>query len=252
MKPASPAIHLGYLLVLWAAAVAIPVSAEEVRVRWVADGDTVRLEDGRRVRLLGIDAPETGGRDGRPQYFAREAHARLQELVLSTRVRLELEDQGQDRYGRVLAWLYLPDGRMVNEMLVAEGFAFFYHHPGQQPDLQARLLAAQRRAMAENAGFWPCILALPAPPPGWVGNRRSRRFHHPDSAHAGQISPRNRVELRTLEAAFHEGYAPARGSSPWPGAEHKEHTLCPAPGNENDPQGPSEEQASSPGTQHFL
>ncbi|TVS09405.1 MAG: nuclease [Gammaproteobacteria bacterium] len=218
MKSLKAGTHLSFLLWLALVACAIPGFAEEVRVHWIADGDTVRLEDGRRVRLLGIDAPETGGRDGRPQYYASEARARLIELVSDTPLRLQLDAQEQDRYGRVLAWLYLPDGRLVNEILVEEGFAFFYHHSGQDPAFQTRLLAAQRRAMAADAGFWPRILALPVPRSGWVGNRRSRRFHHPDSAHAGQISPRNRVVLHTIGEAFHEGYAPARGSSSWPDA----------------------------------
>ncbi|MCC5885882.1 MAG: thermonuclease family protein [Gammaproteobacteria bacterium] len=190
--------------------------AEEVRVRWVPDGDTVRLTDDRWVRLAGIDTPETGVRDGRPEYFAAEARTRLQVLTLGRS--LTLESSSTDRYGRVVGWLYDDNSQLLNEMLVAEGFATFYHHAGNDESLQQRLLQAQHRAMDAQIGFWPRILAIPAPPGGWIGNRRSRRFHHPEGPHASQIAARNRVVFKTTEEAFRAGHAPARGGFPWPEA----------------------------------
>lgn len=190
--------------------------ASEVRVRLVPDGDTLRLTDDRRVRLAGIDAPETGMRDGRPEYFAAEARARLK--ALTDRQTLTLESSHSDRYGRVIGWLYDGEGRLLNAVLVAEGLATFYHHAGNDASLQQRLLEAQHRAMDTRAGFWPRILAIPPPAEGWIGNRRSRRFHHPDTTYAGQIAARNRVVFTSTEEAFRAGHAPARGGFPWPEA----------------------------------
>ena len=201
--------------ILLAAVLLLPnAHAAEVRVRLVPDGDTVRLTDDRRVRLAGIDAPETGMQDGRPEYFAAEARVRLQ--ALTNNRPLTLESDNDDRYGRVIGWLYDNDGRLLNEVLVAEGFATFYHHAGNDASLQQRLLDAQHRAMDARAGFWARILAIPAPPEGWIGNRRSRRFHHPNSTYAGQIAARNRIVFNTTEEAFRAGHAPARGGFPWP------------------------------------
>lgn len=203
---------------LLAALLLLPIAeAAEVRVQWVPDGDTVRLTDDRWVRLAGIDAPETGARDGRVEYFAAEARARLQRLT--ARRDLSLESSGNDRHGRLVGQLYDSEGRLLNEILLAEGFATFYPHGSDDESLQQRLLDAQRRAMDAKAGFWPRILAIPAPPEGWIGNRRSRRFHHPDSPYAGQIAPRNRIVFRTTEEAYRAGHAPARGGFPWPEAE---------------------------------
>lgn len=200
-------------------AISLPVQAEDAQVRWVPDGDTIHLEDGRRVRLLGIDAPELG-RDKTPdQYYARESRDALRRLIDGRRIRLETDGQGEDRYGRLLAYVFLPDGRMANEVLVEQGLAFFYPHTHQKRDFQRRMLEAQRRAIMTRKGFWPRILALPQPLTGWVGNRRSKRFHHPESHYADRISPRNRVALQSLEQAFLEGFAPARPSSPWPDAD---------------------------------
>jgi len=190
--------------------------AQDVRVKWVPDGDTLHLQDGRSVRLLGIDAPEMG-RDGAPdQYFAREARNHLRRLVEARPLRLETDRP--DRYGRLFAVVFLPDGRMVNEILVEKGLAFFYPHANQDRKFQNAMLAAQKRAIFSRKGFWPKILSLPSPAGGWVGNRRSKRFHHPQSHYAQRISPRNKVVFISLKQAFLEGYAPARTSSPWPKA----------------------------------
>jgi len=208
------AIHTCLLLT---ALLLLPMAdAAEVRVQWVPDGDTVRLSDDRWVRLAGIDAPETGVRDGRPQYFAAEARSRLQ--TLTNRRTLTLESSSTDRHGRLVGWLYDGEGRLLNEILVVEGFAIFYHHAGDEETLQERLLQAQHQAIDARVGFWPRILAIPAPAEGWIGHRRSRRFHHPESPHGGQIAARNRVAFSSTEEAFRAGHAPARGGFPWPGA----------------------------------
>lgn len=209
------AVLVALICLFWA----MPVSASESRVQWIPDGDTIHLEDGRRVRLLGIDAPEMG-RDGGPdQYYARESRDYLRRLIDGRSIRLETDGQGPDRYGRLLAYVFLPDGRMANEVLVEQGLAFFYPHTHQDREFQQRMLEVQKRAIMARKGFWPRILSLPQPPAGWVGNRRSKRFHHPDSHYAARISPRNNVALHSLEQAFLEGYAPARISSPWPDAD---------------------------------
>ncbi|HDQ39465.1 MAG TPA: nuclease [Desulfonatronum sp.] len=199
---------------LWAAL----LHAQEARVRWVPDGDTLHLADERKVRLMGIDAPEMATDRDPEQYYARESREFLQRLVEGQEVRLETDTREQDRYGRILAYVYLPDGRMVNEVLVEQGFAFFYHHAHQDRILQKKLLEAQNRAIFARKGFWPRLLSLPQPPTGWVGNRRSKRFHDPESFHAQQVSQKNRVLFFSLEQAFREGYAPARNSFDWPEA----------------------------------
>ncbi len=107
-------------------------------VRRVVDGDTIELSDGRHVRYIGIDTPETRRRVGArwvsdPQPFGREATRRNRELVEGRRVRLELDVQTHDRYDRWLAYVYvtgagqpgLEVGKeiMVNAQLLLEGFA---------------------------------------------------------------------------------------------------------------------------------
>jgi endonuclease YncB( thermonuclease family) len=98
----------------------------------VVDGDTIHVAapDGRfsttRVRLWGIDAPELGRADlGRPaEPLAEQAAARVAELTGAGRVRLHLEPHStRDRFGRLLAYVELPDGVILNEVLLLEGLA---------------------------------------------------------------------------------------------------------------------------------
>jgi micrococcal nuclease len=100
---------------------------DEAVVRRVIDGDTIELSDGRLVRYLGIDAPEVRRKVGDqwvvdPEPFGLAATEANRQLVERRRVRLEYDAQRRDRYGRVLAYVYVED-RMVNEALVEAGYA---------------------------------------------------------------------------------------------------------------------------------
>ena len=100
---------------------------ETVLVSRVIDGDTIRLASGELVRYIGVDTPETRRRVGDrwvedPEPFGREAAEANRRWVEGKRVRLDYDVQRRDRYGRVLAYVYV-DGEMVNAKLLAEGFA---------------------------------------------------------------------------------------------------------------------------------
>ena len=100
---------------------------QEAVVRRVVDGDTIELADGRLLRYIGIDAPELRRREGmhwvmKPDPFGREAAEANKRLVEGKRVRLEYDVQTHDRYGRLLAYVYVDD-RMVNAALLEDGYA---------------------------------------------------------------------------------------------------------------------------------
>ena len=103
-----------------------PAAVSTFEVQRVVDGDTVRLKDGRRVRMIGVNAPETG-KKGRPdEPFAVAARQRLQGLVDTSggRVGVVLGREGKDRYGRTLAHLYGANGANLEAQLLAEGLGF--------------------------------------------------------------------------------------------------------------------------------
>jgi endonuclease YncB( thermonuclease family) len=120
-----------------------------VKVRDVIDGDTVILDDGRRVRYLGINAPEHG------QPYAREATNFNRRLVSGLSVRLEFDRIREDRHGRLLAYVH-RDGQLANEQLLAEGLAHVFSMPPNTRYAE-RFLQAQRKAKAAKKGFWKAL-----------------------------------------------------------------------------------------------
>ncbi len=98
----------------------------------VVDGDTIDVDipDGQyehtRIRLWGIDTPETKDPRREPMYYGAEATEFATSLTLGKQVTLYL-DQGNNtrgKYGRLLAYVQLPNGRYLNEVLLKEGFAY--------------------------------------------------------------------------------------------------------------------------------
>jgi micrococcal nuclease len=130
-----------------------------VRVSRVIDGDTVEVDlpdrgsARTRVRLIGVDAPETVHPDRPPGYFGRRASRYLRELLSGREVRLELDRcQLRDRHGRLLAYLALPDGTDVSERLIATGHGYAY--PVYRHPRLSRYRQVQKEAMAAGAGLW--------------------------------------------------------------------------------------------------
>lgn len=126
--------------------------------RWAAvehavDGDTVRLTDGTRVRLIGINTPEYEPWRAFVEPFGKEASEFTHKLVDGKAVRLEYDRERKDRYGRTLAYLYLKDGTFVNKMLIDEGLArTLYVAPNGKH--YADLKAAERAAKVARRGMW--------------------------------------------------------------------------------------------------
>jgi micrococcal nuclease len=79
-----------------------------------------------KVRLIGVDTPETKDPRKPVQYFGKEATAFTQRLVEGKRVRLEYDQQRVDKYGRTLAYVYLDDGTFVNAEIIRQGYGFAY------------------------------------------------------------------------------------------------------------------------------
>ncbi len=95
------------------------------KVAWVYDGDTLRLKDGRKIRLIGINAPEVAHHKKKGQPYGREATEKLRELLKSAnyKVRLETEQQRKDRYKRHLAHVFLADGTDLSQWMLQNGWA---------------------------------------------------------------------------------------------------------------------------------
>lgn len=131
-------------------------SGGAARVTTVIDGDTVVLDDGRQVRLVGIQAPKLalGRVDFQPWPLGEEAKAYLETLVDGKTVELRLGAQPMDRHGRVLAHLRgADDGAWLQGALLAAGLARVYTFADNR-QLAREMLALERQARADRLGLW--------------------------------------------------------------------------------------------------
>ncbi|MEK6715501.1 MAG: thermonuclease family protein [Candidatus Omnitrophota bacterium] len=137
-----------------------------VLVSYVADGDTIKLKDGSRVRLIGIDAPECHEseklfRDARRskkdiasiKKIGALSKTFTQEMLTDKRVRLEFDVEKRDKYNRLLAYVFLEDGTFVNAKIMSSGYAKVMTIPPnvKYADMFVNL---QRQAKIQKKGLW--------------------------------------------------------------------------------------------------
>lgn len=136
----------------------------------VTDGDTIRMADRRRVRLVQIDAPELEG----GECYGEQAARALQRLLpAGTRVEVQTDRalDAKDRFGRVLGYV-VKDGLNINLRLVEIGAAAPYFYRGDRGRFAGRLLAAARRARSARRGLWGACPRTPLDPEHAVATAR--------------------------------------------------------------------------------
>lgn len=116
----------------------------------VVDGDTAVLAGLGKARFIGVDTPEVYGHQ---DCFGAQASAYAKRTLQGRRVRYEIGREPRDRYGRALVYIWLPDGRFFNEMLVRQGYA---RPMTIAPNIEySRLFARQARAAQDRGrGLW--------------------------------------------------------------------------------------------------
>ena len=131
---------------------AAPPDRQPATVVSVVDGDTIWVElngEREKVRYIGIDAPETNHPTKGVQEYGAEAKAANRTLLEGKTVDLEFDVQLRDRYGRLLAYVYLADGTFVNAWLVEHGFAQVMTVP---PNVKYQDIFRKRQRDARDLG----------------------------------------------------------------------------------------------------
>jgi micrococcal nuclease len=124
----------------------------------VTDGDTIHVKiegNDETVRLIGINTPETVDPRRPVQCFGKEASNRMKELAKGKIVRLEYDNSQslRDVYGRLLAYVYLEDGEMLNRKMIAEGYAYEYTYMTPYK-YQKEFRGLQKLAQTSGRGLW--------------------------------------------------------------------------------------------------
>jgi endonuclease YncB( thermonuclease family) len=121
------------------------------------DGDTIAVNmDGHTetVRFIGVDTPETHKPNTPVQCYGPAAAAYTKNTIGSQKVRLSADPKNtdRDRYGRLLRYVYLPNGKLLNEQLILNGYGFYY--PYFPFSKKAQFAADEKLAQSENKGLW--------------------------------------------------------------------------------------------------
>ncbi len=139
---------------------------DPLTVTRAVDGDTLQLSSGEKVRLIGIDTPESSNnsklrRDAKRTgqdaseilRMGKEAAAFTRNLVQGKKVRLELDVGQRDKYGRLLAYVYLEDGTFVNAEIMKAGYAQVMTYP-PNVKYQELFLGLKKEAREKGRGLW--------------------------------------------------------------------------------------------------
>lgn len=133
------------------------IAGERVKVTEVVDGDTIKVSNGKTVRFIGMDTPETKDPRRPVGCFGKEASNEAKSLLDGKDVILQKDISEVDKYGRILRYIFLPlkNGQIlfVNDFLVREGFAKVSTYP---PDVKYtdQFIQAEREAREGSRGLW--------------------------------------------------------------------------------------------------
>jgi endonuclease YncB( thermonuclease family) len=139
---------------------------ETVKVAHIYDGDTIKLTDGRKVRLIGINTPERGRNGNKDQPFYLSAKNQLQKIIKNNHHQLNivLGNEKHDRYQRLLAHIFTPDGKNISATLLKKGLGFSITVP---PNLKfhACYKNAETDAQKNKRGIWSHSFSNPIQAP---------------------------------------------------------------------------------------
>lgn len=208
--------------------VADDTTTDTARLKHIIDGDTIVVDyNGRdeKVRLIGINTPEIHHPEKGVEPYGFEAKRFVEELVRpGDTVKLEFDIQLRDKYGRLLAYVYLYDGRFLNALLVENGYAQVMTVP-PNVKYQELFIKLQRDARENKRGMWnpvaihesPGEKRHPSPMPrecNFVASKVGSVFHKPDCEWAKKISEWNRQCFNTREDAIMAGKRACRVCRP--------------------------------------
>ena len=135
------------------------------QVSWIYDGDTLQIEKIGKVRLLGIDTPEYEA-SSRDRFYTKNFHIQPKKLrkisqlarnynirhIKGRKVRLEFDRIKKDKYDRLLAYVYLPSGDMLNLLLLEKGLATVFRRYDFR--FKKNFLRAEKTARKKELGIW--------------------------------------------------------------------------------------------------
>ena len=181
----------------------------------VVDGDTIYLDNGEKVRFVGVNTPERGVEG----YIASKNF--VQKLCLNKEVGLDIDDsKHNDKYGRTLA-VVIVNGKNLNEMLLKEGLAEIMYMPPSEfypyNWADSNTPVADTHSSSSSSSSSPSSDSSSSSSSGsgsYVANANTGKFHYASCGSVAKMSEGNKVYLSSRDDAINQGYVPCRQSLP--------------------------------------
>lgn len=192
----------------------VPKGLREYPVLRVIDGDTIEVGKLGKVRYIGVNTPETKHPSKPVEWMGEEAFKANRKLVEGKKVKLEFDAERYDKYGRVLAYVYVGT-TFVNAWLVEAGYAQVMTVPPNVKYVQT-FLQLERAARDAGRGLW----GEKEDKDGgdsqemYYASSKSDKFHYPWCVWAKKISPKNLIIFKSRKEALKAGYVPCKVCKP--------------------------------------
>ncbi len=179
----------------------------------VVDGDTIYLDNGDKVRFVGVNTPERGVEG----YITSKNF--VQKLCLNKEVGIDIDDSKHtDRYGRILG-VVIVGGKNVNEMLLKEGLAEIMYMPPSEfyPYDWANSnthVASSHSSSSSSSHPTSSESTSSDSSASYIGNANSGKFHVPSCSSVGKMSENNKVFFSSRNDAINQGYVPCKRCNP--------------------------------------
>ena len=179
----------------------------------VVDGDTIYLENGDKIRFVGVNTPERGVEG----YIASKNF--VQKLCLNKEVGIDIDDaKHSDRYGRTLG-VVIVDGKNINEMLLKEGLAEVMYLPPSEfyPYDWANdntPTSSSHSSSSSTTSPDSATSTSSASAANYIGNANSGKFHYPSCGSVDKMSEGNKVYFSSRQDAINQGYVPCKRCNP--------------------------------------
>lgn len=178
----------------------------------VVDGDTIYLDNGEKVRFVGVNTPERGVEG----YIASKNF--VQKLCLNKEVGLDIDDsKHHDKYGRTLA-VVIVDGKNVNEMLLKEGLAEIMYMPPSEfypyNWADGNTHVADTHSPSSSSDSSSTDSSSSSGSGSYVGNANTGKFHVSSCSSVNKMSEKNKVFFSSRDEAINQGYVPCKRCNP--------------------------------------
>jgi micrococcal nuclease len=190
---------------------AVVTTAQPIICTKVIDGNTIVLSNGEKVRLIGVDIPETKHSNRRLEDCIKEASAFTRKMVEGKTIKLAYDWQQRDKYGSLLAYVYLTDGTFLNAEIIKQGYGHAYtRFPFKYLD---EFRQYEREAQEAKKGLW----ADEASPEErklikekYIGSKKSKVYHLPHCTLAQKLISAESSVFNTVKEAVDAGYVPCK------------------------------------------